>query len=50
MRTWDYDGFAVGPVLTLLEEISDQKIMIVFGKNGLFLGRKCALEGPILAL
>ena len=32
MRTWDYDGFAVGPVLTLLEQIFDQKIMIFFGK------------------
>ena len=32
MRTWDYDGFAVGPVLTLLEQIFDQKIMIFLGK------------------
>ena len=27
MRTWDYDGFAVGPVLVLLEQIFDRKIM-----------------------
>ena len=32
MRTWDYNGFAVGPVLALLEQIFDQKIMIFFGK------------------
>ena len=23
--TWDYNGFAVGPVLALLEQIFDQK-------------------------
>ena len=32
MRTWDYNGFAVGPDLASLEQIFDQKIMIFFGK------------------
>ena len=32
MRTWDYNGFAVGPVLASLEHIFDQKIMDSFGK------------------
>ena len=32
MRTWDYNGFAVGSVLALLEQIFDQKIMDFFGK------------------
>ena len=32
MRTWDYNGFAVGPVLALLEQIFDPKIMDFFGK------------------
>ena len=31
MRTWDYNGFAVGPVLALLEHIFDPKIMHFFG-------------------
>ena len=30
MRTWDYNGFAVGPVLALLEQILDRNIMIFF--------------------
>ena len=32
MWTWDYNDFAVGPVLALLEQIFDQKIMDFFGK------------------
>ena len=32
MRTWDYNGFAVGPVLALLEQIFDQKIMMFLEK------------------
>ena len=32
MGTWHYNGFAVGPVLALLEQIFDQKIMDFFGK------------------
>ena len=32
MRTWDYNGFAVGPVLASLEHIFDQKIMIFLEK------------------
>ena len=32
MRTWDYNGFAVGPVLTLLERIFDSKMAIFFKK------------------
>ena len=32
MRTWDYNGFAVGSILVLLEQIFDQKIMDFFGK------------------
>ena len=31
MRTWDYNGFAIGPILALLEQIFDQKI-VFFGK------------------
>ena len=27
MRTWDYNGFAVGSILALLEHIFDPKIM-----------------------
>ena len=27
MRTWDYNAFAVGPVLVSLEHIFDKKIM-----------------------
>ena len=40
MRTWDYNGFAVGPILNLLEYIFDPKIwdffmkMIFFGQVG----------------
>ena len=32
MRTWDYNGFAVGPVLALLEHIFDPKIWDFFMK------------------
>ena len=32
MWTWDYNGFVVGPILALLEQIFDQKIMDSFGK------------------
>ena len=42
MRTWDYNGFAVGPVLALLEQIFDQKIMIFFGKMIFWMWNKSA--------
>ena len=32
MRTWDYNDFAVGPVLALLKQIFDRKIIDFFGK------------------
>ena len=32
MRTWDYNGFAVGPVLASLEHIFDPKIVIFLEK------------------
>ena len=36
MQTWDYNAFAVGPVLALLEQIFYRKIMIFFWKNDFF--------------
>ena len=32
MRTWDYRGFAIEPVLALLRQIFDQKIRDFFEK------------------
>ena len=45
MRTWDYNGFAVGPVLALLEQIFDQKIMIFFLQKWFF---GCEINRPLL--
>ena len=42
MRTWDYNGFAVGPVLTLLEHIFDPKIC--FFRENDFVG--CVINRP----
>ena len=36
MRNWDYNGFAVGPVLTSLEHIFDQKNHDFFWKKDFF--------------
>ena len=36
MRTWDYNGFAVGPDLALLEQILDKKITIFLGGEMIF--------------
>ena len=36
MWTWDYNGFAVGPVLVLLEHIFDSKIWDFFHENDFF--------------
>ena len=33
MRTWDYRGFAIGPVLTPLASIFDQKNSVFFEKR-----------------
>ena len=43
MRTWDYKGFAVGPVLALLEHIFDPKIWDFFMKM-IFFG--CEINQP----
>ena len=32
MRTWDYNGFAVGSILALLKQICDPEIMDFLGK------------------
>ena len=36
MCTWDYLGFAIGPVLTPLASIFDQKNSVFFSKNDFF--------------
>ena len=36
MRTWDYRGFAIEPVLALLRQIFDQKNRDFFEKNDFF--------------
>ena len=46
MRTWDYDGFAVGPVLTLLEQIFDKK-WCFFGKMIFWMCDKSAESADI---
>ena len=33
MRTWDYRGFAIGPVLTPLASVFDQKNSVFFEKR-----------------
>ena len=43
MRTWDYNGFAVGSVLALLEQIFDRKIKDFFWKNDFF---GCMINRP----
>ena len=44
MRTWDYNDFAVGPILTLLEQIFDRKIMIFFVEKWFFWMRDKSIE------
>ena len=36
MRTWDYRGFLIEPVLASLEQIFDPKICDFFQKNDFF--------------
>ena len=42
MRTWDYNGFAVGSVLAPLEQIFDKKIKHFLGKGFFWMYDKSA--------
>ena len=43
MRTWDYHGFVIEPVLALLEHIFDQKNSVFFWKNDFL---DCVINRP----